>query len=430
MKTRRWAHLVRLNLKRDRRAFLLSSAGVAVGVAAFVYFVGLGAGISRIVRDEIFSVEAGHLEVVPARVSLGSVLGGGKLDEAMVERLLLLPGVGRAYRKLELAVPAVSRFDGDFFGRRLRMGLEIIGQGVEPEYLAGDLPTGQVFAAAADGVVPVVVSSRLLEVYNHGFARSRGLPLLDPEMVSGLRFPLTLGRSYVAKAGNKGPSTELTLELVAVSDRALLGGVTLPLETVRELNRRWGGEEAANLYQSVVLELDEVERVAEVRRRVERMGLSVEDEERRLAEQVGGAIWLTTGALSFLSFLILGLAAVAIARAAFAGVVARTREIGVMRAVGARRRDVASVVLGEAGAAGLLGGILGVLVGAVAARLSDWVAISWMPDFPFKPETFFTWPLWLLPGGVLVAMLFALGGAAPAALRAARLDPARALGGG
>ncbi|MDF1564778.1 MAG: ABC transporter permease [Deltaproteobacteria bacterium] len=430
MKPRRWSHLVAMNLRRDRRAFLLSSAGVAVGVAAFVYFVGLGAGISRIVRQEIFPVEATHLEVVPSKVALGSLLGGGKLDEAALGRLEVLPGVARLYRKMELLPPAVSRYDGDFFGHRLRMGLEIIGQGVERDYLAGDLPAGQAFQPDAEGVVPVVISRRLLEVYNHGFATSRGLPKLDPAMVTGLRFPLTLGRSYVASGARRGPSTDLTLELVGVSDRALLGGVTLPLETVRELNRRWGGEEAAGEYQAVVLELDQVERAAQIKAKVERMGLAIKDDQHRLAEQVGGAIWLTTGALSFLSFLILGLAAVAIARAAFAGVVARTREIGVMRAVGARRRDVASVVLGEAAAAGLLGGIMGVALGLGAALGTDVAALSWMPDFPFKPESFFTWPLWLLPGALLAALLFALGGAAPAALRAARLDPTRALGGG
>jgi ABC-type antimicrobial peptide transport system permease subunit len=50
-----------------------------------------------------------------------------------------------------------------------------------------------------------------------------------------------------------------------------------------------------------------------------------------------------------------------------------------------------------------------------------------LPDFPFKPESFFVFPAWLWLAGIGFAALFAGLGAAGPARRAARTDPAQAL---
>ena len=81
------ARLVRLSLARDRRGAFFSAFGVAMGVGALVFFVGLGLGVGRVIRERVFPADARLVEVVPPAVSLGSFLGGGRLDAAMVERL-------------------------------------------------------------------------------------------------------------------------------------------------------------------------------------------------------------------------------------------------------------------------------------------------------------------------------------------------------
>jgi hypothetical protein len=76
---------------------------------------------------------------------------------------------------------------------------------------------------------------------------------------------------------------------------------------------------------------------------------------------------------------------------------------------------------------GLAGGIAGTLLALGAALLADRAAASLLPDFPFRPETFFAFPGWLPALGLAVPALAAvLGALAPAAL-AARVDPARTL---
>jgi len=95
--------------------------------------------------------------------------------------------------------------------------------------------------------------------------------------------------------------------------------------------------------------------------------------------------------------------------------------------VGATRGDVAAVVLAEAAATGLGGGVVGVLLARIAAALLDRLARTGLPDLPFKPPTFFSVQAEHVALGVGVALLAALLGALIPARAAARLDPAKAL---
>ncbi|MFM2152607.1 MAG: hypothetical protein RL199_1042 [Pseudomonadota bacterium] len=157
------------------------------------------------------------------------------------------------------------------------------------------------------------------------------------------------------------------------------------------------------------------------------MGFDVDDGEQRLARQVGFGITVVTSALAALSLLITLLAAVNIAHAFYAQVRERRREIGLMRALGASRRDVLVLLLSEAAIVGLGGGLAGVLAGLTAVRVVDLVALTWLPDFPYKPETFFLVTPGAVLGGLALATAAAMGGALGPARTASASDPSVAL---
>jgi ABC-type antimicrobial peptide transport system permease subunit len=100
-----------------------------------------------------------------------------------------------------------------------------------------------------------------------------------------------------------------------------------------------------------------------------------------------------------------------------------------MRAVGASRADVRNIILAEAAVVGFLGGGVGTLGAWAIARGVDFVSASYLPTFPFKPDTFFAFPLPLLAGGAALGVLAALAGAYFPSRRAASMDPARTLAG-
>lgn len=416
--------LVRLSLTRERRATVSSVFGVGVGIASLVFFVALGLGVGRVVKEKVFPVDASLVEVVPSQLSLG--LLGGKLDQDAVDRLAALPGVEAAYRKMSVRVPAVSFYDGDFFGRRLRMGIEVLAVGVDPDFVKKDVQLGD-FADAGEGKpIPSVAATRLLEIYNKSFAQARGLPQLSPSMVTGFSFPVDWNRSFVAET-KPGPVTRTQAQVVGVSDRGLLAGIVIPLEVARRLNASAGAD--ATTFTGVALKAVEPSKVPGIVEGVKAMGLRVDDQERRMAENAGAAVAITTSAMALLSLLICVLAAFNIAHALSASVRARERELGVMRAVGASRADIFRLVMAEATVLGLFGGLGGTLLALAAALGVDMLAARVLPEFPFKPDTFFSLPPWLVLGGVALGVLAAVAGAWLPARRASAVDPARVLAG-
>ena len=418
--------LVRLSLNRERREVASSSFGVGIGVGALVFFVALGLGVGRVFRERVFPVDAALVDVVPPAISLGSLLGGGKLDAPAVQRLASIADVAAVYRRMNVRVPAVSRYDGEFFGSRLRIGFEVIAQGVDPGLVERDVEPSAFVDPGAGQPIPALAATRVLELYNKSFAPARRLPQLSPAVVTGFTFPVEFNRSYVA-ATAPGPAVVTTVQIVGISDRALLAGITIPLDAAMRINRQTGVD--AETFSSVTVRARDPSAVPRIVEAVKRMGLEVDDQERRMAANAGAAVAITTSALALLSVLICMLAAVNIAHALSAQVRARAKEIGVMQAVGASRGDIRSIILGEAGVVGLMGGLVGTIAALLVARGVDALATRWLPPFPFKPDTFFAFPAVLIAGGVAVGVSAALAGAFLPSRRAAAMDPARTLAG-
>lgn len=414
--------LARGNLGRELGAMAVSAGGVALGIGCLVFFLALGAGLSRVV-DEVFPVSTREVEVVLPQVALGNLLGEQKIDDAVVERLRKLRGVDSVYPKMSLRIPAVTRYNGLFFGREIHMGLEVVAIGIMPELVGQDvrMPFQD---GGGDKPIPVVVNRRLLEIYNKVFAPQRNLPHLTESMIVGFRIPVDLGRSWVAARTLPG-TQETTMQLVGFSERATLAGVSMPLQAVQRINQQYGMD--AQSYSSVLVRAQSADDVSEVAAAVKKLGLEIDETERNRALQIGEAVELVTLALGILAALITGLAAVNTMQAFYASVRERTREIGILRAVGATRADVAAVVLAEAAATGLAGGAFGVLLARVTAAALDRLSRTGLPDFPFKPATFFHFEAQHVAAGIGVALLAALLGAFLPARAAARLEPAKAL---
>ncbi len=425
MKRKALSKLVRLSIRRDRRGAASSVFGVAVGIASLVFFVALGMGISRVVREKVFPVEAQLIEVVPPQVTLGGLLGG-TIDQTAVERLRRLRGVKAAYRKMNLRVPAVSRYNGDFFGAKLYMGIEVLAVGVDTELVKADVALGDFSDPPSGQPIPAIAATRLLEIYNKTFAPARSLPQLSSTMLVGFGFPIEIGKSFVTQT-TTGAVSQSAMQLVGLSDRGMLAGLTIPLASAVRLNKAAGLD--SQTYTAVTLQANDASAVPTIVAAVKEMGFRVDDQERRMAENAGAAVTVTTFAMALLSALICLLAAINIAHALSASVRARAKEFGVMRAVGASKTDVRALVLAEAATLGLVGGIAGSVVAIAFAWAIDLAAARLLPQFPFKPDTFFQAPWALVAGGIALGVFSSLAGAWFPSRQAASIDPARTLAG-
>jgi putative ABC transport system permease protein len=105
----------------------------------------------------------------------------------------------------------------------------------------------------------------------------------------------------------------------------------------------------------------------------------------------------------------------------------RTREIGIMKAIGGEDWDIQKIFFLEAGLIGFLGGWAGVLGGWLGARLVNWIVNRLIVQQGGEATQALVTPWWLVLGAVLFSVIVSLIAGLYPARRAARIDPVIAL---
>jgi ABC-type antimicrobial peptide transport system permease subunit len=180
-------------------------------------------------------------------------------------------------------------------------------------------------------------------------------------------------------------------------------------------------------YDSAIVRVDDPVALTAVRNRLKELGFasfSIVDQ----LEQFRTVFLIIDSVLGLLGGISLLVASFGIANTMIMSILERTREIGIMKAIGAEDREIKLIFFVEAAVLGLCGGIIGVLsawaIDAIANRLAY--------RFILKPQgasfvDFFWLPPWLTGGAILFALLVSILAALYPASRAARIDPVRAL---
>jgi hypothetical protein len=331
----------------------------------------------------------------------------------------------------EITAAAIGRI------RRLRDVLGVYPVTAVPAFLelrSGRHPAGfptTVLSAdlARVGALPVtLLAGRLpspgstVEVDVGGtYLKQIGLPTSKAARAVGTRLELetvTTGPVLVARIS--------TVEVVGVVDEQLGSGdvvawpaLTRQMVALQDLFPR---PDAPSPYVAVVVIARELSEVAAVRSQIAGIGYSTAAPV-GLIVSVSRYLHVVELVLSGIGLVALAIAALGIANALLAAIRERRREIGVLKAIGARDRDVLRLFLLEAAALGILGGLAGTALGiAMAAGISANANAYLHSEGLAGVALSVPWalPVSSVAGSALVALV---AGALPA-LRAARL-PAR-----
>ncbi len=139
-------------------------------------------------------------------------------------------------------------------------------------------------------------------------------------------------------------------------------------------------------------------------------------------EVFGTIITVINAVLLLIAMISVVVASVNIMNTMYTAVLERTKEIGVMKAIGAKNIDIMFIFLFEAGLLGLIGGALGILLGYGIAKMGGSIAAS--AGYGLLQPVF---PLWLTIGCLLFAFFVgAFSGLMPAR-QASKLKPVDAL---
>ncbi|HEY0378912.1 MAG TPA: FtsX-like permease family protein [Pyrinomonadaceae bacterium] len=478
------------NLREARLRAVLTTMGVIVGVAVIVTMVSFGLGlqrntVSRFRELDLFNeitVYGKNLsEVVEKELNRrargpddeddeGPEREGGRreggpaktpqrpLDDAALADIARLPGVASV--EPNISFTAFVRLNGK--ARRALIGGALVPN---PASRFKNFAAGQMIAAPdAD---EVVVDERFLREFGYekpADAIGQRLELLAPPERKGgeegeegtpnfFGIPLEAEDAAGAQA-DALVARSFTIVGVLANELSGVGrrfrgimpayNVYVPLGAARAWKSEHGdelGEVALQLaresgalgadeeigYGSAVVRVADPVVLSEVRGRINELGFSSFSIMDQL-EQLRTVFLIINAALGLLGGISLLVASFGIANTMIMSILERTREIGIMKAVGAEDREIKLIFFVEAGVIGLTGGVAGALlawgIDALANRLAYRFILrpqgaSYIDFFALPP------PLWL--GAILFAVVVSVVAALYPAARAARIDPVKAL---
>ncbi len=362
---------------------ILTMLGIIIGVAAVITMIAVGSGATERVQAQMKGLGSNIMLVLPGGVSQAGVRLGAQTRQRLTEEDALAISIEIA--EVQVAAPT-TRTSGQVVGGNTNWGTTIFG--VNNDYLEArdwSLVSGRLFdpaELAGSAKVAWMGQTVAREIFGEQdpvdqVVRVRGVPM----KIIGV----------LAKKGQNSMGQD--------QDDALM----IPISTLR--NRIWGGDATSRLKRvgSIMVKVREgqsmkgvEDSVKDLLRQRFKVPVGVEDpfqvrnltEILQAQEESSRIMTLLLAAVAGISLIIGG---IGIMNIMLVNVTERTREIGLRMAVGARGRDILGQFLIEAVTLSVIGGAIGVLLGAAA---------TWAVGY------FAGWQVAMTPASVLLAAGF------------------------
>ncbi|MEO8107278.1 MAG: ABC transporter permease [Actinomycetes bacterium] len=378
-------------LRANRLRSLLTMLGVIIGVAAVVVLVAIGSGAKQEVEAQVEGLGSNIIFVVPGSVEFGSA-------------------------------PSISRLnldDVEYLGR-------VIGN---PEAVAATVSSGETVSVGSTEVFSTIAGTNenVPNVFTRPIARGEYLTATDVDT-----------RRRVAVLGS-GVSDSLFGEVEPLGRQITIAGVRFRVIGVfEEVGSTFGVSRDDEIHipvttaqqlfgvdriDALAVKASTIDDVEPIRREIlDALAEEYPDEEFSAVTQsqilgtlgqILGLLTLVLAAIAAISLLVGG---VGVSNIMLVSVRERTREIGLRKALGARRRDITVQFLIEAVLLTTVGGVIGMTLGISAALLANTFS-------PLPAEIAWWSPVLAFTVSVAVGVFF---GVVPAQ-RAGKLEPVVAL---
>ncbi|GAP12910.1 ABC-type transport system [Longilinea arvoryzae] len=426
------------NLGRRKGRVVLTAIGVVIGTAAVVILVSLAAGLQKSATSQLWGVnDLSRIDVSPnygdmsgmEAVKVGGGGGGGSSSSASGQKLLT-PGAITDIAAISGVKAAVAR---DWFpgGAEMRVG-KLINY---PSIMGVATDDLSVFDYEMESGSTEL--SRGTAVIGGYAARS----FMDPNQRPGQDQPTQpdlLGqqvRLVLTKWDSTGTPITKTINLRIVgiikenrseSDYMMyvrMDEMTAWAEWVNgtRINRNKDG------YNSVVVRADSPDLTIDIAQQINDMGYYASTPQ-QMVQSINSVFIIMQLVFGGVGAIALLVAAIGIANTMTMAILERTREIGLMKAIGATNRNVLSIFLGEAAGIGFIGGVGGVALGWGGGALLNVVLANYLVSQGNSVTTQMTYtPLWLPLFALVFATLVGLFSGLYPSLRAATLVPVTAL---
>lgn len=358
------------NLWRRKLRTFLTVLGVVIGTSSIIVMLSLGFGMTKAYEDQI--AQMGSLNTITIHRGYGGDrgMGGGNqkeviLDDKAVATFKALPNV--------TAVTPIIETYGILINGKYQSHIPI--KGIDPNVME------EFEFKIAEGRL-LTDSDELNVVYGGGVKRSfwdpkytgRG-PYREPKIdLMKDRIIFTFDYMYGQKPipGEKRPVYKeykfKTVGILQEGDWEKDWAVYLPIHAVQKMIKE--KEKAENVkpqpgqnkdqgYPQVLVKVKDLKKVQEVQQTIKDMGYQAYSMNDWLEEtkKTTGILQAVLGGIGGISLLV---AAIGITNTMVMSIYERTKEIGVMKVIGASLKDIKRLFLFEAALIGLLGGITGI----------------------------------------------------------------------
>ena len=144
-------------------------------------------------------------------------------------------------------------------------------------------------------------------------------------------------------------------------------------------------------------------------------------------DEIKRVFLFVNGALALIGGIALLVASFGISNTMIMSIRERTREIGIMKAIGGSDAEIMKIFFFEACLIGFMGGLFGVLIGWAVTSIANPIVNKYVVQSATTYIQFFSIPWYLWGSAILFAMFIALLAALYPASQAARIDPIKAL---
>jgi putative ABC transport system permease protein len=458
------AELALRNLRESLLRNSLTTIGISVGVASLVAMLSLGIGLQQLASRRLVKSGLFDTVVVSSRRDLrgmgreqereGPSPGESRvLDEPARLEIEHLPNVIEAYPDIRFitelryddkphltmisALPSSAKSNDAFEGMQGNFfssdtAPEVILQKTFAEELLGKTPARGVDETKVADLARPLLGKELVMRYAQRAASPTQPPLAAAEPAAD---------SSLAKASYSVVSREQKLKIVGVADldpESMRGPtrakVFLPLTLaeglhvmqptdLREISRAASDQP---VYSSISVRVKNPTQVQAVEDSIKKMGFTTfslldASQSLRTFFRVLDLFLLIFGSLA------LAVASIGIVNTLVMAILERRREIGIMKAIGASDGDVKKLFFAEAGAMGILGGVVGVALGWAIGRIINLGTNVYLRRESLTPDNFWSVPWWLVALAIGFSFLVSLVSGLYPAARAAKLDPVQAL---
>lgn len=412
------------NLMRRKSRTFLTVLGVLIGCCSIVIMVSLGIGMKES-QDKLLA-QMGDLTIITVNAPQGG-RGKMKLDDALVRQLKALSGVEAVTPKQNLEAEGIRLLCGT--GNRYvaewssvagldteameQMGYQLT-QGSVPKR-SGDIVVGQYTAYNfKDSIRPEgmnMVDRWGGELDGRGDQEHLPPPYFDPLKQKFTLEVTTQSGKFTVPLTPVGVAKEDYSKGSETSD-----GIILSLSDLRKLlDKAQGNQKKAVPYDSVLVKVTDISQVEMVENDIKAMGYSTESMEsiRKPMEKEARQKQMMLGGLGAISLFV---AALGITNTMIMSISERTREIGIMKALGCYVTDIRVMFLSEAGAIGLIGGVIGCVISFIASVVVNLVSLGFSPENILPAiiggegvSRVSVIPPWLLLFAVVFSVLIGLG---------------------